>query len=75
MTDDNGFPPKIGKPAQRALHGAGYYELAQLRDVTEAELKALHGMGPKALELLHAALHEKGWSFTSPPDQQKTSEQ
>jgi hypothetical protein len=31
--------------------------------VSEAELGALHGMGPKALRLLRAALQERGLVF------------
>jgi len=55
--------PKIGKPAQRALIGAGYTNLAQLTNVSEVELQKLHGMGPKALNILRLALAEKGLSF------------
>ncbi|MFC9462366.1 hypothetical protein, partial [Streptomyces sp. NPDC056983] len=55
MTDgtaSTGFPRGIGAPALRALNGAGYTELAQLAGVPVNELKALHGMGPKALRVL-----------------------
>lgn len=55
--------PKIGKPALRALNGAGYAELHQLANVSEAELAELHGMGPKALGILREALKEMGLSF------------
>jgi effector-binding domain-containing protein len=55
--------PKIGKPALRALVYAGYSRLEQLTQVSEKELLALHGMGPKAVRLLHEALAVKGWSF------------
>jgi hypothetical protein len=41
--------PKIGAPATRALHNAGYTGLSQLAKVPRAELAELHGMGPKAL--------------------------
>jgi len=57
------FPPNIGKPAQRALEGAGYSSLKQLTRVSEPELMKLHGMGPKALGLLREALKAKGISF------------
>jgi len=60
--DDNGFP-KIAKPAQRALAGAGYTHLEQLSEVKESELAKLHGMGPNALGKLRTALAEKGLSF------------
>ncbi|MDQ3225708.1 MAG: DNA-binding protein [Chloroflexota bacterium] len=53
----------MGKPATRALHAAGYTRLDQLVTVTERELLALHGMGPKAIGILRAALHARGRSF------------
>jgi predicted flap endonuclease-1-like 5' DNA nuclease len=52
--------PKIGAPATRALHAAGYTSLAQLADVPRKDLAALHGMGPKALRILEEALAEHG---------------
>ena len=57
------FLTKIGKPARRALAQAGYERLEQLTTVREADLKRLHGMGPKALGLLREALAERGWTF------------
>lgn len=57
------FPAGLSAPARRALGGAGYVRLEQLARVSEAELKKLHGMGPKAIDLLRAALEEKGLSF------------
>lgn len=60
---ENDFPPKIGQPAMRALAGAGYSGLDQLTAVSEAELKKLHGMGPKALRILGEALAAQGLSF------------
>jgi predicted Fe-Mo cluster-binding NifX family protein len=58
--------PKTSNPAQTALHLAGYYRLEQLTKVTEAELLALHGVGPKAIRILREALAEKGWKFAEP---------
>jgi hypothetical protein len=55
--------PKIGAPATRALHNAGYFRLEQLTGITEKDLAKLHGMGPKALGILRAALEERGRSF------------
>lgn len=57
--------PAIGAPATRALHGAGYTRLAQLTSVTEEELLALHGVGPKAIRILREALAEEGKRFAS----------
>lgn len=57
------FPRGIGQPATRALAHAGYTNLDQLTQARERDLAALHGMGPKALGILKAALQEKGKSF------------
>lgn len=57
------IPVNIGKPAQRALAGAGIRSLDQLTKVTEKEILKLHGMGPKALGIIKQALDAKGKSF------------
>lgn len=55
--------PNIGAPATRALTHAGYTSLKQLTKLSEAELAQLHGVGQKAIRILHEALKAKGWSF------------
>ncbi|MBZ0284313.1 MAG: DNA-binding protein [Anaerolineae bacterium] len=60
---ESDLPPKLAKPAQRALAQAGYSRLEQLTQVTEAEIKQLHGIGPNALDQLRRALTAKGLSF------------
>ena len=55
--------PKIGAPATRALNGAGYTKLRELAGVPRADLAKLHGMGPKALGILQAALAEHDLSL------------
>ena len=62
QTDDLDFP-KLSAPARRALAGAGYLRLEQLADATESEVKNLHGMGPRAMDALRAALRDCGLSF------------
>ena len=57
------LPAGLSAPALRALNGAGYRRLDQLTRVSEAELKKLHGVGPKAINLLRSALDAKGLSF------------
>jgi len=57
------FPRGSGAPATRALAAAGYTELRQLADVAAADLRPLHGMGPKALRLLQDALVQEGLSL------------
>ena len=60
---DQSLPHNIGAPATRALTAAGYTNLSQLADVPVAELKKLHGVGPKALRLLQEALEQQGLSL------------
>jgi uncharacterized protein YdhG (YjbR/CyaY superfamily) len=60
--DEMGFP-KLAAPARRALSGAGYTRLDQLAQVSEADLKKLHGIGTTAIAALREALHERGLSF------------
>lgn len=62
----HGFPKGIGAPATRALTSAGYSELSQLAGVPVADLKKLHGMGPKALRIIQEALAERGLSLQQP---------
>jgi predicted flap endonuclease-1-like 5' DNA nuclease len=58
------FPPAgVPAPARRALEGAGITSYEQLAGLTEKELSALHGMGPKAIRLLREALAAQGTSF------------
>ncbi|HEY7169797.1 MAG TPA: methyltransferase domain-containing protein [Vicinamibacterales bacterium] len=54
------FPPGIGGPALRALANAGIRSMSDLSRRSEAELAALHGMGPKALSILKSALAASG---------------
>ncbi|MEW2444275.1 DNA-binding protein [Micromonospora marina] len=58
MTSSLDRLPKISAPATRALTAAGYTTLRQLAGVPRAELARLHGMGPKALSVIEAALDE-----------------
>ncbi len=66
-TQPTGDWPKLAAPAQRALANAGYTHLTQLTKLTEAQLLALHGMGPNALATLRAALAAKGLAFKAAP--------
>ena len=62
--DDTGFP-RLSAPARRALSRAGYTRLDQLAQISESDLKKLHGMGPTALAALRSALDERGLSLRS----------
>ena len=69
MNGESDLPKGLAAPAQRALAGAGIQNLAQLSQFNEAQVKALHGIGPNALKLLRQALAEKGLAFadSTPP--------
>lgn len=55
--------PKTSSPAERALNLAGYWRLEQLTAVRADDLLRLHGVGPKAVRILRAALAERGLHF------------
>jgi hypothetical protein len=57
------WPKGMGRPAARALNAAGYTELRQLAGVPASQLKKLHGMGPRALGVIQAALEQQGLSL------------
>jgi hypothetical protein len=50
------LPPGLSGPARRALAAAGLDSLEDVARFPRAELAALHGMGPKALQVLDNAL-------------------
>jgi hypothetical protein len=47
--------------------------MAQLARRSEAELRALHGMGPKALRILKSALADQGRHFREDKRPQRRS--
>ena len=61
-TDDpkvwNGL--RVMSPAKRALLGAALHTLDDVAQWRREDLAALHGVGPRALELIDAALAETG---------------
>jgi hypothetical protein len=59
------LPAGLSKPARRALAAAGYAQLEQLNEVSEAEVMKLHGMGSKALERLRSAHATRGRRFAN----------
>ncbi len=63
MANDSGdseFGGIVGRPAQRALEAAGYSKLEELTHVSEKDLLALHGFGPKGIRMLNAELGKRG---------------
>ena len=61
------LPTGLAKPAQRALAAAGYVRLEEFTTLNEADVLQLHGMGPKALDLIRRALAARGQSFANSP--------
>ncbi len=60
------LPPGLGRPALRALDAAGLRTLADVAAVSEAAVLRLHGVGPRAIRLLRAALDEQHLAFRQP---------
>jgi hypothetical protein len=58
------LPEGLSAPARRALVQAGYTRLDRLASLREAEIARLHGVGPRAIRTLRAALAEQGLSFS-----------
>ncbi|MEN0054070.1 MAG: hypothetical protein AAGC65_10390 [Mucilaginibacter sp.] len=56
---------KLGKPAQRALAGAGIKTLEDLSKLTQAEFMHLHGIGNKTLKILNVIMEEQRLSFAA----------
>ncbi|QQQ73557.1 hypothetical protein IOD16_19910 [Saccharothrix sp. 6-C] len=50
------LPKGIGRPAARALAALGVTTLAQVARLSDAELLAVHGVGPKAVRVLREEL-------------------
>lgn len=63
-TIESNLPTGLSKPAIRALSGAGYLRLEQFAKLSEAEVLQLHGMGPKAMDIIRDALAAKELSFS-----------
>jgi len=57
------LPKGIPQPAIRALASVGVSRLNLITRFTESELLALHGMGPKAIGIIKAALRARGKSL------------
>ncbi|MFT4218649.1 MAG: MGMT family protein [Micropruina sp.] len=59
--------PRIGVPATRALTTVGVGYLEHLLDWSRDELLAVHGVGPRTIELIEDALAEHGWRLRDHP--------
>jgi DNA-directed RNA polymerase alpha subunit len=59
------LPKGLASPARRALAGAGIARLHHFTQITEEELMKLHGMGPKARDMIRLELAAQGLIFKS----------
>lgn len=55
--------PKLSRPATQALHHIGIATLEDLAKLTRNQFLALHGVGPKSLPAIEAAMAEAGLHF------------
>ncbi len=55
--------PKLAAPAMRALAANGLTSPAILSRCTEADVAALHGLGPNAIKTIKTALKARGLGF------------
>ena len=67
MTGSSSDLPTTSEPARRALETIGVTTLAQLATHPETEIAELHGMGPKGVRILKAALADAGLGFSGEP--------
>lgn len=57
--------PRIGQTACRVLALAGYTRYDDLTRASAAELMRIHGVGPKAIRILHEELALRGLAFAT----------
>jgi hypothetical protein len=60
------LPASIGQSATRALEAASITSLEDVSRRTEAELAGLHGVGPKAIDILKQCLDENKMCLLTP---------
>lgn len=60
MTDETELPAAMGKVSRRELALHGLTRLDQFDGVSEKELLAIHGVGPKAIRILREHLEPAG---------------
>ena len=63
--DESEFAGVVSRPAQRALEAAGFTRLEELTHVSEKDLLALHGFGPKGIRMLNVVLAREGQAIGS----------
>ena len=68
LPDDSDLPFAVGAPARRALAAARVLRLDDLARCAREDVAALHGVGPRALDVLAAALAAEGRTFRTAPN-------
>ncbi|MFJ4225900.1 DNA-binding protein [Microbacterium sp. NPDC089695] len=63
MSDDSELPAAMGKVARRELSLRGFTHLDHFDGISERELLAIHGVGPKAIRILKEDLASAGRSL------------
>lgn len=58
--NESAFPSGVGGPVLRALARAGIRSMDELTEWSEADLSALHGVGPKGIRVLKEGLAKRG---------------
>lgn len=67
------LPDGLSKPARSALEAAGLSTLAAVADAGERAVLALHGMGPKGIRTLKAAMEAAHLAFRADPPTAQTA--
>ena len=60
---DSEFPRSLGRVATRELRIHGLTRYDQVAAVSESDLFAIHGVGPKAVRILREELAARGLAF------------
>lgn len=60
---EHGFLSELSAPARRALENEGITTVSRLAEYSDAEILALHGVGPGSLPALQTALENDGLAF------------
>ena len=63
LAANRALPPGLAAPARHALEAAGVTTLEDVARMSEAELRGLQGMGPRAIGQLREALAIRGLTF------------
>jgi len=61
--DENWRKIGLAAPARRALLNEGLYQLSDLRKISLAAIKELHGMGPNAIRILVTEMKKADLTF------------